>query len=104
MEEKKSQKSSNAKQPMGMGGRAGMLPPRQQGKKQSQPSVNDDLDFVMDDHERQSTKLPPVHRNSNIGKKSNGPQKTLVNAGMSASRKNLMKKDKSQKSFSSQGR
>lgn len=75
-------------------------PKRFAGVKQE--SHNDDLDFIMDDSDKRSDSIRAGPGQSNkrsvLDKKGANKRSTLMNAGMSASRKGLQDQEKSERS------
>ena len=79
------------------------LPPKNPKRLGRNDSQNDDLEFIMDDQlESINTKQEPTRaigkQRSMMNKKDPHKRSTLMNAGMSASRKGLQEKDLSERS------
>ena len=76
------------------------LPPKNPKRLGKNDSQNDDLEFVMDEPARAAENVRGIGKQRSMLNKKEHAQKrsTLVNAGMSASRKGLQEKDLSERS------
>ena len=79
------------------------LPPKNPKRLGKNDSQNDDLEFIMDDQlDSGKARLEPTRsvgkQRSMLNKKDPHKRSTLMNAGMSASRKGLQEKDLSERS------